>query len=78
MRPVRMRGQTPHPVTAHYSIYARDLGSVRTVTHCGTSSRHLDTWNTVSTRILSSRSSTRALHASLCPGQAASWHFLPQ
>jgi hypothetical protein len=26
----------------------------------------------------SSRSSTRSLHDSLCPGQAASWHSLPQ
>ena len=30
------------------------------------------------TRVFSSRSFTRALYAALRPGQAASWHSLPQ
>jgi hypothetical protein len=34
--------------------------------------------HTISTRASSSRSVTFALHASLCPGQAASWHALLQ
>ena len=34
--------------------------------------------STFGRRIIVSRAFTRALHAALCPGQAASWHSLPQ